>query len=122
MTATAAQISQLRRMVAEIGSGTYSDTELGEAIERYPVMDEHNELPVVGGEINTVWEATYDLNAAAADIWTEKAGNLANQHDYSADGGNFSVSQAYQQAMQMARHYRSRRKPATISLITDVQS
>jgi endonuclease/exonuclease/phosphatase family metal-dependent hydrolase len=97
---TAAQVARLRRLTAEPdGSNGYDDPTLTEIIERYPLVD-------VDG---------YDLNAAAADVWAEKAAVLAGDFDFSADGGQYSRSQAHQQAMQMSRYYRARRSPRTIT-------
>lgn len=123
MAATAAQVAQLRRMTAEPTTATYSDDALEEYIEAYPTVDENGESPRVAstttpGEmmVNPDWTATYDLNAAAAAIWTEKAGAASHKFDFAADGGTYTRSQMYQQAMQQARFYLSRRNPKTIIL------
>ncbi len=122
MTATAEQIARLRRMVNEPGADTYSDVELQGYIERYPVVDARGENPYVEStitpgtlEINDDWTATYDLNAAAADVWTEKAASLAADYDFETQGQSFSRSQAYEQAMAQARQYRSRRSWKTVT-------
>lgn len=123
MAATAAQVAQLRRMVAEPTVTTYSDSTLEDYIETYPVVDENGESPRVPstttpGEmmVNPDWTATYDLHAAAAAIWTEKAAAVSHLYDFNADGGNYSRSQRYEQAMQQARFHLSRRNPKTIIL------
>lgn len=121
MTATAAQIATVRRMVAEPTTTTYSDVLVTAFIEKYPLMDERGENPYTFDtstepptkEANDNWIATYDLHAAAADIWEEKAANWANKYNFSADGGNYSRSQAYEMAMKSARYHRSRRAPTT---------
>jgi hypothetical protein len=122
-TPTPAQIRQLRRMSAEPQPNTYSDAELTQYIERYPLVDARGEAPwmesrITIGEIavNPYWLATYDLNAAAADIWDEKASAVAGLFDFAADGESFSRSQAYQQAQAQARLYRSRRAVSTLRL------
>jgi len=125
VTATADQIAQVRRMVAELTTTTYSDALIEAAIERYPLMDEFGQEPwiwtVVDGvqtrSENEYWVDTYDLNAAAAEIWQEKAGTLTSTTDFSADGGNYSDSQKYAQAMSQARFYLSRRSAKTVKLI-----
>ena len=123
MTATAAQIAQVRRMVAEPTATTYTDAMLSATIERYPRLDEQGEEPFTLSSAtppvhvaNSEWMPTYDLNAAAADVWEEKAGAVAALYDFSADGGNYSRSQAYEQMMKQARTYRSRRTPTTMRL------
>lgn len=124
MTATAAQIARVRRMVAEPTITTYLDIDIGGYIENYPLIDERGEHPYTFSSatppaqvVNTNWIATYDLNAAAADIWEEKAAAVADLYDFSADGGNHSRSQKYEQSMKNARNYRSRRATKTMTLI-----
>lgn len=118
MTVTASMISTLRRMVAEPTTTTYSDAVLTEYIERYPHLDQYGETPLDDyGAVNANWEETYDTNAAASEIWAEKAAAVASKFDFSADGGNYSQSQQYEQFMKQARYYRSRRIPSTVRLV-----
>jgi hypothetical protein len=125
MSATAEQLAQLRRMVVEPTSTTYSDALLEGFIEKHPMMDELNQEPYswlqTGGiptqVANEFWIPTYDLNAAAAEIWSEKASLLTTFTDFNADGGNYSDSQQYDQAMKQARFYLSRRSAMTIKQI-----
>ncbi len=134
MTATAAQISQLRRMTAEPLDTTYSDLLLATIIEGFPTLDENGEAPRIHAVdsarpvvytdymdvtdliANQDWIATYDLNAAASAIWEEKAAAAAADFDFSADGGNYSRSQVYEQMMKQARFYGAKRKGGTITL------
>lgn len=118
MTATAEQIARLRRMVNEpSGSSSYSDDDLATIIERSPLLDAAGEAPTLAdGTVNTAWAATYDLNAAAAEMWEEKSSVLAQDYDFQADGGQYSRSQAYEQAMKQARYFRSKRAIRTFGL------
>lgn len=118
MTATASQISHLRRMVAEPTTTTYSDATLTEYIERYPHLDAWGRSPLDDyGVANSDWTATYDLNAAAGDVWEEKASAVSSKFDFKADGGDYSQSQQYEQYMKQCRYYRSRRLPSTVMLV-----
>ena len=125
MTVTAAQIAQLRRMVDEAETTTYDDDLLEDYIEAHPTLDERGEVPYTWDtstqpptkDDNAGWIPTYDLNATAADIWTEKAAVLAQDYDFRADGGDYTRSQAYEQAMKQARFWQARRKPGTIRLV-----
>lgn len=125
MTATAAQIAQLRRMVNEPTTTIYSDDAIQTAIESHPLMDVNGTDPTYLDYATTPptitadpdWIPTYDLNAAAADIWDEKAAALAAKFDFSADGGNYSRSQGYEMAQKMALHYRARRAIGNHELI-----
>ena len=118
-----ADVAMLRRMVGEPTTTTYSDTTLVETIKKYPVEDARGEGPLVESETtpgrletNPDWTPTYDLNAAAGDIWAEKAATAAGNFDFSADGGNYSRSQVYKAMMEFSRYYRSRRGIKTITM------
>jgi hypothetical protein len=121
---TATQLADLRRMVAEPTTATYSDATLTAIIEKYPHLDEQGEDPFTLSSAtppvhvaNAEWMPTYDLNAAAADVWEEKAGAVAVLYDFSADGGNYSRGQMYQSLMAQARYYRSKRTPTTMRMV-----
>lgn len=124
MMATAAQIAELRRMCAEIDAKTYLDADLAAYIERYPLTDARGQeaftwdvSTVPPSHIdNTAWVPTYDLHAAAADVWNEKAAALAHLYDFSADGGSYTRSQGVAQAQAQARYHLARRNLNTIRL------
>ena len=118
MAATAAQIAQIRRMIAEPTTATYSDADITAYIERYPHIDQFGESPLDAyGEANADWTATYDLNAAAGDLLEEKAAAVALKFDFSANGGQYTQSQQYEQLMKLCRHHRARRMPTTSLLV-----
>ena len=125
MAATAEQIMRLRRMVAEADSTTYDNSVIADYIERYPLLDELGEEPYTWDmsttpphqDVNTWWVPTYDLNAAAADVWDEKAATVAQDYDYSADGASFSRSRVVEQYERRARSYRARRSAHTIKQV-----
>ena len=125
MAVTAAQIAQVRRMVAEPTTTTYSDVLITGFIEAYPLIDELGTNPyywtqVAGVPTKTTdpqWVETYDMNAAAAEIWTEKAAALSAKYDFAADGGNYHRSQAYKQALDQAKFYKAKASIKTIKLI-----
>lgn len=125
MAASAAEVRKLRRMTAETGvDSAYTDSDMEDYIEAYPLVDARGEDPLVESatvpgtlEENPLWDPTYDLNSAAADIWGEKAAALAPQYDYSADGGTYSTNQPHTNALRMAAYYEARRSPVTITQI-----
>lgn len=127
MTATDAQIAQVRRMAAEPTTTTYSDDLIATYIEKYPHLDEQGERPYTLSSTappeqveNTNWIPTYDLHAAAADIWEEKAAAPAQDFDFSEDNiGSYKRSQVYEQYMKQCRFHRARRMPSTTALVKD---
>lgn len=116
MSATAAMLSRLRRMVNEPTPDVYDDTVLREYIERYPLLDVRGKNPYTWDtstepptqDANESWIPTYDLHAAAANIWSEKAALVAGDFDFASDGSNLSRSQVVEQYMKQMRHHRSR--------------
>ena len=116
MAASAEQIARLRRLTNEPTATTYSDTTLAAAIERYPLVDALGYSPTrADGTANAYWTTTYDLNAAAADIWDEKAAALAGEIDATLDNNvAFKCSQLFEHAVGRAQHFRARRSARAI--------
>jgi len=109
-------------MVDEATEATYDDDLIDDIIEKYPLLD------VLGNDPQDVdwtttpptiseaddWIPTYDLHAAAAQIWEEKAGAISDEFDFNADGGNYSRSQKEEMYMKKARWHSARRSLKTI--------
>jgi hypothetical protein len=116
MSVSSTTLAKFRRMVNDPASetATYDDTTLNEYIEAHAVIDDDGYEPD-----ESEWTETYDLNAAAADIWQEKAAALVGRIDFSADGGTFSASQLHEQAKKQAAYFRSRSRPKSIVLKPD---
>ncbi len=104
-------IGRVRRLTGEKFNTSYTDAEIQTIIELYPLVDAEGFSPDQDN-----WTPTYDLNAAAAAIWEEKASGRTENFDFSADGGSYSRSQSYEMAMKQARYYRSRRSLKTIEM------
>lgn len=125
MAATAGQIARVRRMVNEPTEETYDDEAIAEYIEAYPLIDERGEAPYTWDtstqppteDENEAWIPTYDLNAAAADIWGEKAATVAADFTFSADGGNYNRADVLRQYQERERFFRSRRRPQTLMTV-----
>lgn len=123
MAATTAQVNKLRRMVADpTPSNEYSDADLAGYIEAHPLVDARGEDPTVESsttpgtlEANPEWTPTYDLNAAAADIWTEKAAALQPSFNFSADGASYSSGTPFDNAMKLARYYKGKSAVTTVT-------
>lgn len=126
MAATAAQIAELRLMCGLAdGDAVYTTAYLTSKIEAHPLLDARGEESVTldatttppSWEANTVWIPTYDLHAAAAEIWGHKAAALAGTAmDFDADGASFSRNQLYENALKQARYHRARRSPTSTTL------
>ena len=106
-------LALFRRMVAEPTAENWADDELSAIIEKYPIADAAGNEP---GEPD--WTPTYDLNAAAADVWDMKAAALASEFDASADGARVQRSQRYEHALRMAARYRALRVARVVAVTT----
>lgn len=71
------------------------------------------------GSVYYLTGRSYDLNAAAADVWRAKAGRAAAVYDISTDNHSLSRSQLMAQAMQMAEYYEMRAGPQVTTLLSD---
>lgn len=124
MSASVTDIAELRRMIAEPTTATYSDVLLASLIERRVVPDARGVDPLVldyttsppTWTASTLWIPTYDLNACAADIWEEKAAAVACQIDYTADGASNAMSQRHKQFSATAQRFRSRSCPGALRM------
>lgn len=127
MPATDAMVARLRRMIDEPTDTTYLDGDLAEYIEANPLLDalgtdpqevDFTTIPPTISE-RTDWIPTYDLHAAAAEIWSEKAATIAEGFDFSADGGSYSRSQKYEQYMAKAKHHSARRSAKSVKMYVE---
>ena len=126
MSATAAQVKKLQRAVDEPAAGVYAYDELKEILEEFPLIDKegtepHLQTPATATTPpvyadNPYWIPTYDIHAAAASIFEEKAAKTAQDFEFSADGGSYKRNQVYDQYMQLVRFHQARRSPRTITL------
>jgi hypothetical protein len=124
MAASTEDVRRLRRMMGDREGQRYTDADLAEAIESHPTVDTRGTNPTVVDYTtnpptrreNPAWMPVYDLNAAAAELWEERASELSGNFDFRTDAGEqFSRSQAFEHAQERARHFRARRVPGTMT-------
>ena len=124
MTATAAMVVELRRMIDEPETTTYDDDALETYIERYPTLDVLGTKPIevdFSTEPPTLserpeWIPTYDLHAVAGDIWLEKSAVVAEDYDITADGSTLKRGDVQKHYKEQSRMHRARRKVGTVLL------
>jgi hypothetical protein len=123
MAASIGDINRVRSMVADPTAERFDNEAIAEAIERYPARDARGEQPYTWDastipptqEDNPYWIPTYDLHAAAGDLWEEKAGSHVGEYDFSDSQASYKRSQAYDQCMERARYHRSRTCAKSVS-------
>lgn len=86
--ATVEEVQLVRRMVDEPGTTTYSNTAIADLLD-----------------------ALGSAEAAAAQVWREKAARLAALTDVSESGSSRSMSKLHTNALRMAEFYEFRAVP-----------
>ncbi|HFC08451.1 MAG TPA: hypothetical protein ENJ54_01155 [Chloroflexi bacterium] len=114
-TVSADDLAAVRRMVGEPDDvAPWTDDVLTGIIAGYPLRDSSNHEPG-----DDAWVPTFDLNAAAAEVWEQKAAALTSQYDATVDGTTARRSQKFTHALRMAQYYRARRS-ARVTAVTTV--
>jgi hypothetical protein len=122
---TQGQIADLRRMIAEPAQDLYTDEILTGILKKYPIADLYGIDPptdsdlVGSGSGESEWTPTYDLHAAAADVWEEKAAAAVGKFDFSADGATYSRNQVYQACVKQAARHKAMRRAQSVDVVKD---
>lgn len=107
---TATELARLERLAGEAHKPTamrmLSEADLDDAAFLARVIDVNGEAPQTSaGVANADYTNTVDIYKAASLAWHQKAGILAEQFTFSADGGTFQRNQAYHAAIAQAKRY-----------------
>jgi hypothetical protein len=102
MDETAAR-TRLASMTAWETAPVLTDDEQDALLEMAKRADRYGRAPDATG-----WEATWDLNAAAAEGWGWKAAKVAHRFDFSLDQQSMKVSQPYDHCIARQAYYRAR--------------
>lgn len=97
-------------MIAWDAEPTLTDTEVDELLGQSGVMDTNGIPPTDVG-----WDATYDLNAAAANGWLIKAARAASLVAVDPPDSGIVTSKVFDNCRAMARIY-SRKRTATVNM------
>lgn len=113
---TAAQLLRLSRMGGEghklVGDRMVDDTRLDEIAGEVALIRDDDDL----GPLDVGYVITVDLYRAAAEVWREKAGMVADGYDFKAEGASFTRSQMYQHYLEQAARYASMAGTLTVSI------
>jgi hypothetical protein len=100
---------KLKKMIAWDGEPTLSDTEVDELLTQSSVTDKNGIAPS-----DVAWDATYDLNSAAAAGWLIKAARAASLVEVDPPGSGIVTSKVFDNCRAMARVY-ARKGARTVS-------
>jgi hypothetical protein len=90
-------------MVAADSEPVLNEVEVAYLVELARRPDPDGLLP---GDVG--WRGAYNLSAAAAEGWRRKAGKVAGQFSFSADGQTFHRAEMYKACLDMAQRYANR--------------
>jgi hypothetical protein len=93
-------------MVAATSRPVLSPDDLIALLDLHKVPDASGLLVNDAGYTET-WDAD-SLNRAAAEGWRWKAGRVAGEFDFSADGGSFNKGEIMAKCLEMEAHYLAR--------------
>lgn len=69
-----------------------------------------------GGSVLYLTGRSYDINAAAADVWHQKMAHYAGKFSFSTDTQKFNRNELITNARLMAEYYGSQGKPFTVTM------
>lgn len=91
---------RLLRMVAAAEDPTLADDEVETLLDDCRRPDVNGLEPDASG-----WQGTYDLNAAAAAGFRQKASKVAGRDPFTADGASFDRGKAASRLLELAKAY-----------------
>lgn len=100
MTARDDALAELRLNVAPEARPVLSNEDLGILLDRCAIIDADGLPPS-----DTDWSPTYDVNAASARAWRVKAGRVAGDFNFSADGASYSKADVLANCLEMEGRY-----------------
>jgi len=95
---------KLKKMIAWDSEPILDDGEVDDLLDGASVMDKNGLKPS-----DTDWDATYDLNTAAANGWLIKAARAAALVEVDPPGSGIVTSKVFDNCRAMARIYAGKR-------------
>jgi hypothetical protein len=99
----AVALARLGRMVASDQRPALSAEDLGALLDEFQTVDSDGRRPTDDG-----WTGAWNLNAAAAEGWRRKAGKVAGDFTFGADGANYNKGEVLAQIERMVVMYAAR--------------
>jgi len=99
----AATIARVKTLAAAEQRPALTDAEVIAAIKDHPRVDRDGLWAD-----DPAWTPTWDLNLAASDLWGIKAGKVAGDFNFSADGASYNKGDVMAQCLEMEAKYAAR--------------
>lgn len=93
-------LERIKRMTAWDMRPALTEADLNALLDQFRTVDAEGRL--VG---DSAWAGAYNLNAAAAEGWRWKAGRVAGDFSFSADGSRYDKAAVLENIAAMIRAY-----------------
>ena len=95
-----ATVAYVKTLAATDKRPTLTETEVQAIVGRYPIRDSNGVPANADG-----WDETFDAMAAAAEAWRIKAGRVAGDFNFAADGTSMSKADVMAHCLEMEARY-----------------
>lgn len=89
-------VARVKMLGATAERPAITDDEVGLIVDQYALVDLNGNAPSA-----TDWTPTYDVNGAVAEVWRVKAGRVAGDYSFSADGASYSKADVMAHCLEM---------------------
>ena len=103
MTARDDAIARVTRLGATASAPVISLVDVGAIVDTYQISDVNGVPPGATGYV-----ATYDTNAAIAEVYDQKAGQVAGAFNFSADDASYDKADLLSHMLAMRDRYAAR--------------
>lgn len=104
-------LDELKLITAWDAVPTLTEAELNSALAKAALPDAAGLLPSALG-----WSATYDINAAAAEVWLVKAARASPTFEADPPGSGIFTSKVFDNCRKMARIYAGKRNSSSVTV------
>jgi len=96
-------VTRVSTLAAASSRPTLTQDEVVASIKAHPIPDRYGTSVDVEG-----WEPTWDINRTVAELWGIKAGKVAGDYDFGADGSTVSKGEVMAKCLEMEAKYASK--------------
>lgn len=80
-----------------------SDGDVDTVLARYLIADDQGRVP-----LHPDYVPTWDLNGAIGEVWSIKAGRVAGDYSFSADGASYNKGDVLAHCLEMQAYFQGR--------------
>jgi hypothetical protein len=111
VTPDASFVTRVTSLVAADRRPVLTEAEVVASIQGHPMLDADGLSPEDSG-----WTQTWNLYAILAELWDMKAGKVAGDFNFKADGGDYSKGDVMAHCLAMSAQYAAKLTGSTSTL------